>query len=121
MIRASKPKRLYERLAESLHEGIQFARGERRLRATVLAAPPPALEGAAVRRLRRRLKLSQSALARTLNVSAKTVQSWEQGRRRPSQAALRLLQVLAERPETIWEVVGLTASGANGRHLNSRR
>ena len=105
MIRASKPKRLYERLAESLHEGIQFARGERRLRVTVLAAPPPALEAAAVRRLRRRLKLSQGALARTLNVSAKTVQSWEQGRRRPEGPAHALLRVAARNPQAVVEAL----------------
>jgi len=46
-----------------------------------------------VKRLRRTLKCSQSSFAKLLNISIKTVQSWESGRRVPSQAALRLLQI----------------------------
>jgi hypothetical protein len=51
--------------------------------------------------------MSQGVFARLLNVSVKTVQSWEQGERKPSHAALRLLQVLAEQPEMVCQIVGL--------------
>jgi putative transcriptional regulator len=51
--------------------------------------------------------MSQGVFARTLNVSVKTVQSWEQGERKPSQAALRLLQLLDANPEAVCEIVGL--------------
>jgi DNA-binding transcriptional regulator YiaG len=34
--------------------------------------------------------MSQAVFAQVLNVSTKTVQSWVQGQRKPSQAALRL-------------------------------
>jgi putative transcriptional regulator len=43
-----------------------------------------------------------------LNVSAKTVQSWEQGTRTPSHAALRLIEVLRKRPDVVLDVAGLT-------------
>jgi putative transcriptional regulator len=105
--RTERPS-LFERLRAGLEEGIQFARGERDLRTTALPASPPDLDAQAVRRLRRRCRMSQGVFARLLNVSVKTVQSWEQGERKPSQAALRLLQVLAERPDAVCGVAGLT-------------
>lgn len=93
------PVILFERLRTGLDEGIRYARGRQALRKTVLVGPPPRLRGGDVTRLRRRLRLSQRELAQTLNVSIKTVQSWEHGNRRPSQAALRLLQMLQLRPD----------------------
>ena len=46
--------------------------------------------------------------ARLLNVSPKTVQSWEHGTRRPSQAALRLIQLLEQNPHGVFSVVGMS-------------
>ena len=51
--------------------------------------------------------MSQAVFARLLNVSPKTIQSWEQGQRVPSQAAQRMLHVFQERPEMVLEVVGM--------------
>jgi putative transcriptional regulator len=100
-------KPLFERLSTSLNEGIRFARGDLKLRTTTLPELPPALTPGEVVRLRQRLGMSQSVFARTLNVSSKTLQSWEHGTRRPSQAALRLLQVLNSRTDAVLSVVGL--------------
>jgi len=47
------------------------------------------------------LRMSQSVFARVLNVSPKTLQSWEQGIRKAAQAAQRLLEVLEKKPEII--------------------
>jgi DNA-binding XRE family transcriptional regulator len=52
--------------------------------------------------------MSQAVFARLLNVSTKTVQSWEQGDRKPSQAALRLIQVFRHNPSGLLEVVGMS-------------
>jgi putative transcriptional regulator len=103
----SDRKRLFERLKESLEEGIQFARGKLTLRTTVIPDPPPAFHAQDVVRLRKRLGLSQMIFAQILNVSAKTVQSWEQGARKPSQVSLRLLQVVKEEPKTVLYLVGM--------------
>ena len=46
--------------------------------------------------------------ARVLNIPTRTVQSWEDGTRRPSQAALRLIQVFREKTAGVLEVVGMT-------------
>ena len=51
----------------------------------------------AIIRLRRKLKLSQIALARFINTSVSTVQKWEQGVKKPSGPALKLLHLIADK------------------------
>jgi DNA-binding XRE family transcriptional regulator len=62
--------------------------------------------------------MSQAVLAGVLNVSARTVQSWEQGERKPSYSALRIIQLLREHPEAVCEAAGLR-SPRNGRRWES--
>ena len=51
--------------------------------------------------LRRKLNVSQAVLADMLNVPTITVISWEKGRRKPTGAALRLLDIAAKYPEIL--------------------
>ncbi len=51
--------------------------------------------------------LSQSQFAKLLGVSMRTLQEWEQGRRKPSGAAQALLTIAAKRPDIIREVFAL--------------
>jgi putative transcriptional regulator len=102
-----KRKKLFERLKGSLEEGFQFAKRELNLRTTVVPDRPPNVRPQDVIRLRESLGMSQSVFARMLNVSPKTLQSWEQGTRRPSRAVLRLLQVLKTDPATVFRIVGM--------------
>jgi len=90
-----------------VEEGIAFARGELNLRTTTLPDQPPQLRAKDVRRLRQRLLMSQSVFARMLNVSLKRVQSWEQGDRKPSHAALRLLKTVGANPAFVSRVAGV--------------
>ena len=48
-------------------------------------------------RIQKRLKLSQAALAMFLNTSTSTIQKWEQGDKRPSGSALKLLHLVDEK------------------------
>ena len=48
--------------------------------------------------------LSQSQFAQVLGVSPRTLQEWEQGRRKPSGAARSLLAIAAKRPDVIRDV-----------------
>ena len=48
-------------------------------------------------RLRRKLRLSQAALASFINTSVSTVQKWEQGAKKPSGPALKLLHIIKEK------------------------
>ena len=50
---------------------------------------------------RARLGMSQSAFARLMGVSVRTLQDWEQGRRQPSGAARTLLRVAQRTPEAV--------------------
>ncbi len=50
-----------------------------------------------VRRLRKRLALSQRAFARELGVRQQTVSDWETGVYRPQGASARVLSLVAER------------------------
>ena len=56
-----------------------------------------------IRSIRTRLNVSQEVFARMLNVPIVTEASWEKGRRNPSGAALRLLQIARNKPEALLE------------------
>lgn len=58
-----------------------------------------------IQRTREQLSLSQSGFAGVLHVSTRTLQAWEQGRRRPSGAASALLAIAAARPDVIRQVL----------------
>lgn len=53
---------------------------------------------------RTRVGLSQAKFAAVLGVSTRTLQDWEQGRRKPSGAARSLLKIARKRPEVLREV-----------------
>ncbi len=65
-----------------------------------LLEPPPAHDAEHIRDLRTGLGFSQPYFSKILNVSPKTVQSWEQGTRTPNGAAARLLQLI-EHPQLL--------------------
>jgi putative transcriptional regulator len=53
--------------------------------------------------IRRQLNVSQSVFAALLNVPKVTAVSWEKGRRRPTGAALRLLDLIRRKPGLLEE------------------
>ena len=57
------------------------------------------------RRIRRRMGLSQTELARRIAVSPETIRNWEQGKRCPTGAARALLRMLDKAPETALRVL----------------
>jgi len=59
-----------------------------------------------IRKIREGVGVSQANFARMLGISLRTLQDWEQGRRRPNQAAQSLLAVAAKRPDVMLEVFG---------------
>ena len=71
------------------------------------ASPAPTYTSARIARIRGALRLSQAVFAMALNVSAETVRAWEQGKREPDGAALRLLQIAEQHPEWIMETVSI--------------
>jgi putative transcriptional regulator len=55
---------------------------------------------------RERVGLSQSQFAALLGVSVRTLQEWEQGRKKPSGAARTLLNIARENPKALLSVAG---------------
>lgn len=108
----SRNSRLGEAIIRGLEDAVAFERGElrnvrvSRVRLTARHAdvrPTPRYTGPGIARLRARLRLSQPLFARALNVSPETVRAWEQKKRVPEGAALRLLEVAERHPHVILE------------------
>lgn len=110
--KARKP--LYQRLKDGLNEGVEFSKGKLDLRTVEFPEEPPEIDAATVTALRQSSEMSQAVFARLLNVSTKTVQSWEQGTRKPSQASRRLIQIFSLRPEIVCQIAGLTERQLDG-------
>ena len=93
------------------------ANGEITLKTTTLEMPdrPPEVDAKELTKLRLKSGMSQAIFAQVLDVSTKTVQSWEQGQRKPSQAALRLIQVFRQNPSGLLELVGMSTRN-HGSH-----
>jgi putative transcriptional regulator len=108
------PKRLpvAGQIRKGLEESVRHARGEITLKTTVveLPDPPPEIRPGELTKLRLDHRLPQDVFARVLNVPTRTVQAWEDGMRKPSQAALRLIQVFRQDPARILAIVGMTAA-----------
>jgi putative transcriptional regulator len=122
----SKRLPVAEQIRKGLEEAIREARGEITLKTTTLELPdrPPPIPPEDLTALRLRSQMSQAVFARLLNVSTKTVQSWEQGDRKPSQAALRLIQVFQNDPDGVLRIAGMTIptlAPANGGSESSTR
>lgn len=96
-----------EELVKSVEETRDHVLGKRRItmRTTDVELPrrTAAIKPAEVAAIRNRLKVSQSVFAQILNVPTVTEVSWEKGRRHPSGAALRLLQIARKHPRILLE------------------
>lgn len=106
MTARKKKTTLGQHLIAGLREAVAYERGEAtgvEVRKVLTARtadvePVPSYSPAGIARLREVLEVSQPVFASVLNVSADTVRSWEQGKRRPDGAAVRLLQIAEEHP-----------------------
>ena len=76
--RTETSNEFFEELKAGLGAAIEHAKGKRRdLRTTTLPRPPKELSAKEIAKLRSQLNVSQAVFARYLNISTKTVQSWE--------------------------------------------
>lgn len=88
--------KMFEMLKEGLEDILEYQKGKKNLRKRVIDIPEPAANYSAndIKRIRESLNYPQSIFAQFLNVSTRTVESWESGRRMPNHAALRLLEII---------------------------
>lgn len=109
-----KEASFFDELKAGLEEGIAHLRGELTLKTTEVSSDPPEIDSKNLAALREEAGMSQFAFARAFGVSSKTIQSWEQGVRKPSPHSRRLIQLFSERPEVFCDVIGLSPVKLNG-------
>ncbi len=63
-----------------------------------------------VRRIRKKLSLSQSQFSKRFGLNLDTVQDWEQGRRQPDVAARAFLVVIDREPEAVHRALAAEAA-----------
>lgn len=89
-------------IGQEILEGIQDIKahkaGEKTLHTHTMKEPAP------VQTIRAKLQLSQSAFAGLMGVSLRTIQDWEQGRRKPSGPAAALLRIAEQKPEVFTQL-----------------
>ena len=89
-------------VGQEILEGIRDIKahkaGKKNLRTHTLKEPAPP------QMIRAKLMLSQSAFAGLMGVSLRTVQDWEQGRRKPSGPAAALLRIAEQKPKVFTEL-----------------
>ena len=85
-------KGMFEELLGSVREAGAILQGRRKpSRRTVIRS-------SGIRDIRERTSLSQSEFAQLIGVSVKTLQNWEQDRRRPTGPAAALLSIIEHDP-----------------------
>jgi putative transcriptional regulator len=96
-----KESREGEKLLRSVQQARDWVAGKP-TKARVTYVPVPDID---VRRLRTRMKLSQTQFAARFGFSLDSVQNWEQGHRRPEGPARTLLAVIAKNPKAVEEAL----------------
>jgi len=86
-------------ILEGIHDIKAHKAGEKVLRTRRLKEPAPPQV------IRSKLHLSQAAFAGLMGVSLRTVQDWEQGRRKPSGPAEALLRIAEQKPEVFTQIL----------------
>lgn len=96
------PKALVERV-KSFAVHAKSAKAMPKVRITQVAVPAKLkpLPPEDIKRIRTRLGVSQATFAALLNVPRNTAISWENGLRKPSGAALKLLSLVRQKPEIL--------------------
>jgi len=90
---------LFKELVASVREGGAILREEEEAARRFVVEEPD------VAAIREEYGLSQSKFAALLGISVRTLQNWEQGRRRPQGPAKVLLRVASKHPEAVLDVV----------------
>ena len=94
-------EKLFERLVESTKQAVDISEGNLKASRTFTFELPDDIKNIRSKKLH----MSQEKFAALLGVSVRTLQEWEQGRRKPSGAANSLLKVVSFAPEVVLKVL----------------
>lgn len=108
MKRSKKTHRLsadeFAELRDGAEEALAHAQGKKvTLRTRLVPQPkkPSPFTPSRIRSIRKRLNVSQPVFAELLYVTKATASKWEQGLRKPSGSALRLLEIAEKQPQVL--------------------
>lgn len=110
-----KHSEFFELLHGALKEGVEALEAGQTLTTREVQIPDPPAEmsaGEIAAFRKKKLRVSQRVFAGMLNASPQTVHAWEQGRKRPSGIALRLLRLMESRPEILADQIGPRRKGS---------
>ena len=93
-----KRKSFGDELIESMEEALAIVQGKVKPARVTTFRPSIALD---VRQIRVATGLSRTEFARKYALDARAVQDWEQGRRKPDNAARAYLKVIANQPKAV--------------------
>ncbi|MBU0506633.1 MAG: transcriptional regulator [bacterium] len=99
-----KKTKLGTNIIQGLNDVIEYEKGRKILPVTSIEIPdpPPTWHKKQIIDLRKNVfKVSQPVFAALLNVKPSTVKAWEQGLKKPSSAAMRLLQIISTFPHIL--------------------
>jgi len=109
-MKRKKHSEFFELVHDALKEGVEALEAGQTLTTREVEIPDPPAEmsaGEIAAFRKKKLGVSQRIFAGILNASPQTVHAWEQGRKKPSGIALRLLRLMESRPEIVADEIGL--------------
>ena len=99
LTRLEKASRVGDDLVEAFEEMAAFLRGE--VEAESYEVVQDAFTPARIRSIRRRVASSTKEFERSFHIPARTMEAYEQGRRRPDTAMITLLRVIDREPDAV--------------------
>ena len=99
-------EREFAELKAGAEEALAHAQGKKitlRTRSLSRRQKPSVFTPTRIRSIRKRLNVSQPVFAELLHVTKATACKWEQGLRKPSGSALRLLEIADKQPQVLVE------------------
>ncbi len=100
-MRKARHSRVGKRLITAMREVVDHAEGKVALPMRYVDVP----EDVDVKAIRSRLGLSQAEFSRRYALSQRSLQEWEQGRRRPEGAVRAYLTVIERNPKAVEEAL----------------
>lgn len=100
--KGKKARSVGSEIIEALHNAVAYAKGDNGKARTHRILVPPRIN---VKRVRRKLGMSQNDFAEQFGISAATVRNWEQGRRQPEGPARVLLTIIDREPAAVQRVL----------------
>ena len=89
----------FEKLTASIREAGEIKAGRKAPSRTYEIKPPE------IKTVRERLNVSQNQFALMIGVSVRTLQNWEQGRRKPEGPAKALLRIASRNPTALLDAL----------------